>query len=155
MIPDTLDSVAKRCNGTALGFLYRPKPVDIRNPFLMSPLLSHPGFAFLMYIAVPASSKLLHRRPVIHACLLLRYSKVNETTRSIPRLCRRCVAAPMTGRYKDRGRLWRSLAVLEAAVFCRDEPPGRRRKGDMRHGSRMSTGPGNSLRLGQLHRTAW
>ncbi len=64
-----LDSVAERLYEPAQVYLYLPKPVDIRNPFLMSPLLSHPGFAFLVYIAVSRASMLLHRLPRINACM--------------------------------------------------------------------------------------
>ena len=44
-------------------FIFLSEPVDIRNPFLMSPLLSHPGFAFLINQAVSRAAKFLHIRP--------------------------------------------------------------------------------------------
>ena len=57
------DYVAKPLYETDPIYLGLPKPVDIRHPCLMSPSLSHPGFAFLEHLAVSTAAKLLHRAP--------------------------------------------------------------------------------------------
>ena len=55
------DYGAKPLYETAPILLSLPKPVDIRHPCLMSPSLSHPGFAFLANLTVSTPAKLLHR----------------------------------------------------------------------------------------------
>ena len=106
-----LDSVAKRLYEPARVYLHLPKPVDIRNPFLMSPLLSHPGGESLHHLAALRAARFLHRRPP-DSCLSALPGRIPiaGTAPVIDLLMQQNMQALI------RGCLWRSLEILETAA---------------------------------------